>query len=153
MLPTSLQSLAPILSTLFFALGLVLPGILKKDGYSEKINQAISFAVVLIASVSLAAIQSQLGPDFVQDAAIVMTLMHTLLGVDGPFKSLDGFLQSNVNAGAKPEPLAQSAWSSAPTAGAPGEEGVPIGLQQTMKLPAVKNPQTLPAVQNPTAGG
>jgi hypothetical protein len=145
MLPTSLQSLAPFLSALFAALGLVLPGILKKDGYSDRVNQVIAFSVVLLASVALAAVQSQLGPDFMQDFLIVMTGMHMLLGIDGPFKSFNEFLQSNVNADAKPAPLSQFSWSPAPTAGAPGEEGVPIGLQQTMKLPVVK--------KNPSNGG
>lgn len=131
-----LTSLLPILSLLFVALGLVLPGILKRDGYSDRTNQIITFAIVLIASVVQAAIQSKLGPDFAQDAAIVMTGMHVLLGVDGPFKSLDQFLQSNVNAGAAPEPLAQLLYDE-------------IDQAITAKRAAIQHPQAVPVVNAP----
>jgi hypothetical protein len=136
-----LASLAPLLSALFAALGLILPGILKKDGYSEKINQAIAFGVVLIASIALAAVQSKLGPDFIQDATIIMAGMHVLLGVDGPFKSLDQFLQSNVNAGAKAAPLAQFGWIP----------DKPYSAYDAQPNAPLRNPQELPAVKPPDA--
>lgn len=131
-----LTSLLPILSALFVALGLILPGILKRDGYSDRVNQIITFAIIFVASIVQAAIQSKFGPDFAQDAAIVMTGMHVLLGVDGPFKSLDQFLQSHVNSGAKPEPLAQLLYEEIDTA----------------KRPALQHPQAVPVV-NPPADG
>jgi hypothetical protein len=99
----TLLSLVPILAILFPALGMVLPGILKRDNFPAFANQAIAFLIVFFAAVATALVAGQLvGGNFVEDTGIIYTGMHVLLGVDGPFKDLDQFLQSNVNASAKP---------------------------------------------------
>lgn len=140
-----LSTLAPILSTLFIALGLVLPGILKRDGFSAQVNGYIAFLVVFLASLATALVQSKLGPDFAQDLLIVMTGIHALLGIDGPFRQLDQYLQANINAGAKQSPLEKFAWANA----APY-----IQDEETLKTTTV-HPQELPAVKpnNQQAGG
>lgn len=134
-----LSTLAPILSMLFIALGLVLPGILKRDGFSDQVNGYIAFLVVLLASLATALVQSKFGPDLGQDVLLVMTGIHALLGIDGPFKQLDQYLQANINAGAKQPPLEKFMWANA----APYISEAPVHPQElpTVNLPAVKPPQ------------
>lgn len=139
-----LSTLAPILSTLFIALGLVLPGILKRDGFSDRTNGYIAFLVVFLASLGTALVQSQLSQNLGQDVLIVMTGIHLLLGVDGPFRQLDQYLQSNINAGAKQPPLEKFLWANAAPYIQDGDD--------TLKTSAV-HPQELPAIKTPQAGG
>lgn len=143
-----LKLLAPYLATLFTTLGLIVPGILQKDGYSNATNQKIAFAVVFVCSALAALCAGQIGGNLPLDFGVIFTGIHTLLGVDGPFKALNQFLQSSVNASTPVASLLN--WSPASTLGPAGADNIPLELQQTASVPALQNPQAIPIVKAPT---
>jgi hypothetical protein len=83
-------------------IGLVLPGIFKQDGLSNRANGGIAFVVVALVSVAQAFCAGQLGWNFYIDLLAVTGGITGLLS--GPLKWLDQYVQSNLGL-TSPRPL------------------------------------------------
>src|SRR2546423_14640344 len=90
-----LQPYIPLLPIILPLLSASISGVLRQDGFPEKVNEAITIGIVLVAAVVMALYNKTLGnnpiSDFVQLAA------YMLVVVQHPYmKDFQGYLQGNV---------------------------------------------------------